>query len=248
MGDQQHRHVELGFEVEQQLQDLRLDGHVERRGRLVRDEKVWFVGERHGDHNALPLTAGELMRVGCEPRLRILDADLVEKVDHARFCGAVGKPAMNFQNLADLVFDRVQRIERRHRLLKDHRNLVAADSPERFGRKLHQILALKLDHARWVRGGRVGQQAQDRERGHRLARAGFSDESHRLALADLEGGILHRMHDLAAGMKIDRQILDPNQSAALARWRVGFFLVALLMTSEPALAPRRRRSRARFRP
>ena len=60
----------------EQLQDLRLHGHVERRGRLVGDEEVGLVGERHGDHHALALPAGELVRIGAEPALRLADADL----------------------------------------------------------------------------------------------------------------------------------------------------------------------------
>jgi hypothetical protein len=37
VGDQDHRHPELPLEVGQQLQDLRLDRHVERRRGLVGD-------------------------------------------------------------------------------------------------------------------------------------------------------------------------------------------------------------------
>jgi hypothetical protein len=76
--DQQHRHVELVLELEQQVEDLRLDGHVECRGRLVGDEQVRLVGERHGDHDALALPAGELVRECFQPFLGIADADLLE--------------------------------------------------------------------------------------------------------------------------------------------------------------------------
>ena len=77
VGDQQHRHVELGLELEQEVEDLRLDGHVERGGRLVGDQQVGLVGERHGDHHPLPLPAGKLMRIGLEPPFGIVDADLL---------------------------------------------------------------------------------------------------------------------------------------------------------------------------
>ncbi len=65
-------------------QDLRLHGDVERRRRLVGDQQVRLVGERHGDHDALALAAGELVRIGAEPLLRLADADLVEELQHAR--------------------------------------------------------------------------------------------------------------------------------------------------------------------
>jgi hypothetical protein len=47
----------LALQVVQQLQDLRLHGHVECCGRLVGDQQLRPVGERHGDHDALPLPA-----------------------------------------------------------------------------------------------------------------------------------------------------------------------------------------------
>ena len=51
------------------FEDLRLHGDVERGGRLVGDQQVGLVGERHRDHHALALAAGELMRIAREPRL-----------------------------------------------------------------------------------------------------------------------------------------------------------------------------------
>ena len=58
------------FSAAQQVQDLRLDGDVERGGRLVGDQQLGVVGERHGDHHPLPLAAGELVRKGVEPAAR----------------------------------------------------------------------------------------------------------------------------------------------------------------------------------
>ena len=53
---------QLALQRLQQLEDLRLDGDVERGGGLVGDQQVGLVGERHGDHDALALAAGELVR------------------------------------------------------------------------------------------------------------------------------------------------------------------------------------------
>ena len=57
VGDQDHRHPVAGLQILDQIQDLRLHRHVERGRRLVGDEHVGAVGERHRDHHALPLTA-----------------------------------------------------------------------------------------------------------------------------------------------------------------------------------------------
>ena len=125
MGDEQHRHAVFRLEIGEQLQDLRLHGDVERGGRLVGDEQVRPVGERHGDHHALALAAGKLMRIGAETRGRIDDADLGQKRDHLR-ARRSRAAAMQGDDLADLPLDRMQRIERGHRLLEDHRDAGAA--------------------------------------------------------------------------------------------------------------------------
>jgi len=39
VGDENKTHVALGLEGGKQIEDLRLDGYIERRGRLVRDQE-----------------------------------------------------------------------------------------------------------------------------------------------------------------------------------------------------------------
>jgi hypothetical protein len=61
--DQQHGHAGLLLQSLQQPQHLGLDGHVERRGRLVRDQQLRVTGQGHGDHDPLLHAAGELVRI-----------------------------------------------------------------------------------------------------------------------------------------------------------------------------------------
>ncbi len=53
MGDEDHAHAECLLQVAHDVEDLRLNGHVERGGRLVGDQQLWAAGKRHGDHHAL---------------------------------------------------------------------------------------------------------------------------------------------------------------------------------------------------
>ena len=55
MGNEQHGHAHPGLNLLQQFEDLRLHRDVERRRRLVGDQEVRLVGERHGDHYTLAL-------------------------------------------------------------------------------------------------------------------------------------------------------------------------------------------------
>ena len=135
MGDQDDRGTDAALEIQHQLQDLRLDRHVERRGRLVGDQEFRVAGERHGDHHALAHAAGELMWIFAHAPRRLRDANQCQHLDGARLRGLPVEPLMQAQRLADLPADAQHRIEARHRLLEDHRNVVAADACASRGRK-----------------------------------------------------------------------------------------------------------------
>jgi len=77
------------------------------RCRLVRDQHVRLVGERHGNHHALALAAGKLVRIGAEPCFGIGNADLVQKIEHALPYRGPPEPLVLDQHLAHLPFDRV---------------------------------------------------------------------------------------------------------------------------------------------
>ena len=91
VGDEQHRQPHLVLELVQQLEDLGLDHHVERRGGFVRDDQARAARERHRDHHPLLLPARQLVRVVADAPRR--QADLLEQVsrpDHALPSGSIG--------------------------------------------------------------------------------------------------------------------------------------------------------------
>ena len=57
------RQTEIALNILQQVDDLGLNGHVERRNRFVGDDEFWIHGQSTGDPNALPLSAAELVRI-----------------------------------------------------------------------------------------------------------------------------------------------------------------------------------------
>ena len=69
------------LEVVEQVDDLGLDGDVERRHRLVEQHQPRPHGERAGEADALALAARELVRVAVQV-LRP-EADLLEQLAHA---------------------------------------------------------------------------------------------------------------------------------------------------------------------
>ena len=84
VGDDHDGGVELLLQVADQVEDLRLDGDVESRGRLVGDQQGGVAGQRHRDHRSLAHPAGELVRVGVDPLVGLGDADAVEHLDRMR--------------------------------------------------------------------------------------------------------------------------------------------------------------------
>ena len=100
----------------------------------------------------------------------------------ARACLAV-QALVQFQNFRDLVADHIQRVQRRHRLLEDHRNVAAAQALHLTLALGEHVLALE---ANFAIVGRGGHELQYRQRGDRLARPGFADETELLAGGDGE--------------------------------------------------------------
>ena len=105
-----------------QAEDLELHRHVQRRRRLVRDQDLGPAGQRDGDHHALPHAARQLVRIGVELQTRIGDADHLQQFLRPRPRGAAGGAVVHPDRLADLLADLQHRVERRHRLLEDHRD------------------------------------------------------------------------------------------------------------------------------
>ncbi len=82
--DQHQRHAALPLQPQQQVEDLRLDGHVERGRRLVGDQQARIAGDRHRDHHALRHAAGQLVRKRVEARCGIGNLDLLQQLERAR--------------------------------------------------------------------------------------------------------------------------------------------------------------------
>ena len=206
VGDEQHGHAMLGLQAAEQFQDLRLDRDVERGGRFVGDQEFRPVGECHGDHDTLALPAREFVRICREPLFRFADADLMQQFQHPCTGRGACETLMERQDLADLPLDRVERIERGHRLLEDHGDRVAAHRAEFVLARCHQIPAVEENLARGVAGGRIRQKFQDRGSRDRLAGTGFADQSDDLATTDVEGNFVDRQALAAALVEGNGQI------------------------------------------
>ena len=204
VGDEDDGHAEFLLQLGEQRQDLRLDGHVERGGRLVGDQDVGVVGERHGDHHPLPLAARQLVRIGAHPPLGFGDLDQLQKPQRLRPCGGSAESAMAADWFDQLVADRVERVERGHRLLEDHGDAAAAHPVERRLGELEEVMPAIVHHAASLAVG--GEQAH---RGHHrlaLARAGLADDGDGLPGGNREPDAFHRLDDAVEGAEANVEV------------------------------------------
>src|ERR1700692_1886370 len=120
--------------------------------------------------------------------------------------------------LDNLIADGKAWIERRHRLLEDHGQTVAPEVAQRLVGHVEQIEAVEPDRAGDL-GGMFRQQAHDRERGHALAAAGFTDQAERRAVGDAEVDTVDRVRRAAVvAMENDPQALDLDQRGCDHFW------------------------------
>ena len=69
----------LGFQFVEQIEHLSLHGNVQSGDRFVADDESGVHGKGTGDGYALPLPAGELMRVSV--KMRFIEADAFQQFD-----------------------------------------------------------------------------------------------------------------------------------------------------------------------
>ena len=176
-------------------------------------------GERHGDHRALSLAARELMRVSEGDARGLGQADAAEQADGLGESGAGRHAAMEAQRLGDLMSDRLQGVERRHRLLEDHRDAVAAPAAELGFGEAEELVPLEPDRAGRPRV--LGQETHQRQRHHRLAAARFADDAEDAATLEGEADAAQHGEHAVGARELDAEIGDREQGHRRRRLRRG---------------------------
>src|SRR5260370_18622576 len=101
------------------------------------------------------------------------------------------------------------RVEGGHRVLKDHRDVLAAYLAHLAFGDLGEVAALEHDLAAQDPSRTL--EAHDAQRRHRLAAARLADDAQRLSGADLEGHAIDRFHHARLGFEDGVEVLDLEQ-------------------------------------
>ena len=182
----------------------------ERRSGLVGDEELRRTRERHGDHDALAHTARELVWVVVHALFGRGDAHQTHEFDRAVARLLLVHALVLDERLGNLIAAGEHRVERRHGLLENHGDLVAANLAHLLARELEEVFPLEQHLSRDLRRRDV-QKPHNGERGHALAAAGFSHDAHTFALTHREAHVVDRTEHAVIGMESDGQAVDVEQ-------------------------------------
>ena len=206
VGDEQIGRARLLLDVLHQVDDLRLNRHVQRRDALVGDDELRVHDKGAGNADALTLAAGELVGVAlgvfrCKAHLRqnllyllaALGLRLVHMVD--------------VQTLADDVLHLLAGVQGCHRVLEDHLHLGAQGVVLGVAQMAADVLPVECDPAC---GGVI--QPDDAPADGGFARAGLAHQTIGLAGIDLKADIVHGLdREVFVHLEILLQPLDLQQ-------------------------------------
>ena len=167
MADQYHRHPQLTLHLLNQLQNLRLNGHVQRRGRFVGNKKVRLGDEGHCDHDPLPHASGEFVRVHFQAMFRLGNTGFIQHGQRAIRGGGARDLFMDHQWLPNAQ----EWIERRHRVLENHGNSPAPNAVKFAAGTRQQIDTAEKGAPAFDASRRLRHQAHDGITSHGFAGA-----------------------------------------------------------------------------
>jgi hypothetical protein len=123
MSDEKKRNVPPLLELLEKIDDLSLDGDVQRTHGFITNDQARIDGQRSGDADALALASTKLMGITAGV-LRIKAHKTQEIADALNTLVATTAKTVDGQRLTDDGLDGHARIERTGRVLKDHLQLT----------------------------------------------------------------------------------------------------------------------------
>ena len=210
--DHDHRGVRLPLDGLQQVEYLRLDGDVQRRGRLVRDQQFGLVCDRHRDHDALAHATGQLMREPARDRGRLGQADRIEQFRppaserrrscHADAAAGTRRPASRRCTWGSARSSDPGTPWR-----------PGCPAPAASGPRWPAAVPSPSRRTEPVTCARRGSRPEKRQREHCLARAGLADDADRLAWRDRQADSPDRLDEAVLGRDADREVGHLEQRA-----------------------------------
>ena len=197
------------------LNNLSLNGNVQGSRGLIGNQDIGIAGKRHGNHDALTHTAGELVRILVDALLGLGNANEVQKLGGALERLLLGVATVQTKSLAHLLADLIDRVQGGHRILEDHRDIVAANMLHFFLGHLEDRTTAVANVAALNLSRRHRDEAHDGHGGHGLTRAGLTDDTQGLTAIERVGHAIDSANDAILGVEIHLKVIDLEQMLAL---------------------------------
>ncbi len=195
MADEGHGETHFARQVLEQIERHGLGGNIKTGDDLVGQHEIRLQQGSPRNADALALAARQLMRAAMQNGGRQRDA--LQHGAGRRFRrAAIRHDAVQQQGLGQDAADGVARIERGHRILKDHLH-APPERPHGTGREIGDRLAIETE-----RTGRGRHEAQQCAAQRRLAGPAFADDADDLAAADRDVDAVQHLH---AGARLAEQ-------------------------------------------
>ena len=160
------------------------------------------------------------MRVVVEALHRVGDRDELQHLPRHPPRLFLRDVLVNPDGLGDLRADFEHGVERRHRLLEDHRDVVAAHVPHLSFGQAGEIAPAEFDGAAGDLSGR-GDETHDRHRRHAFPATRLPHERHGLPSPDVEGDVVDGVNDAVRGEEGGAEVLYLQYRARRAGIDVG---------------------------
>src|ERR1700730_18407318 len=114
---------------------------------------------------------------------------------------------MQPERFGNLLADGVNGIKRSHRVLKDHRDVVAANGAHLFVRQLEQIFVIE-NYLAGYNLSRRRNQTHDGKRGDRFAAPRLTYQTQKLAAVETKTHVIDSTHQACARLKLCLKVFD----------------------------------------
>ena len=214
VGDEEDGSTVLPVDLFQQLQDLRLDGHVQGGGRLVGQQQLGMGDDGGGDHDPLEHPARQLVRILVIDGLRVGQLCLCHGGEGGSFPLLRGFLGVDAQGLLHLGADLHDRIQAGHRLLEHYSQVGALAAAQLFRGAVQDVQAVQQDAAGAVRFS-LWEQAADGHGSDRFTGTRLAHQADDGLICHREANALHGVLALWGTAEMNPQVFDFQHSAFL---------------------------------
>ena len=214
VGDEHDGGIDFVLQVPQQVQDLRLNGHVQRRGRLIGDDQAGAARQGHSDHDTLAHTAGQFVGEVLVNACAVSDAHHLQQPDRAlaHLLLRLALLAVEGDDLVQLVADAEHGVQCGHGLLEDHGHEVAPQVLHHgvggLGDIVGFVAQIQADLALHHLTLGPLQQLHQGQTGDGLAAAGLAHHTHGLADGHREGDAVHGLDHAGVRKEVGMEVIE----------------------------------------